>query len=282
MLLALVSAAALAAVGWVAAPGRSPRLPEPVWGVTIDDVEPIDELEEALDGFRTRLTARVVFDAGGSAGDYRPAVERLAEHAWIMGELVDSSDMKKLDRDSHHARVEEYWEEMGDLVDVWEIGNEVNGEWLGESADVAAKVVDANSYVKARGGRTAVTLFYNSDCWDDPDHEMFAWAGKWLPPDFRRSVDYAFISWYEEECDWRKPDFDSVFRRLGGLFPRSRLGFGEVGVRKESLKADYLKRYYGLKIKAPRYLGGYFWWFFNEDMIPKSRPMWRVLRDSVR
>jgi hypothetical protein len=277
----LAAALAVGTAGWFTARGRPRRIPEPIWGVTIDSVEPLNDIEAALDGFRTKLTARVVFDSGPKPLDYRPALERIARHAWIMGELVDSYDMKTYTLAAHHARVVEYWRDLHDLVNVWEIGNEVNGEWLGKYEDVAAKIIDANAYVKAQGGRTAVTPFFNPDCWSKPDQEMFAWIERYLPPAFRNHVDYVLISWYEEECEWQKPDFTPVFRRLGTLFPNSRVGFGEVGVKKASLKADTLRRYYGMKVQAPRYVGGYFWWFFNQDMLPKSKPMWQVLHDAI-
>jgi len=279
--LAVLAGAVVLAAGWFTGRGRPRRIPAPIWGITIDSVDPLDRIEEALVGFRTKLTARVVFDGGMKALDYRPALERIAKHAWIMGEIVDSYDMKKYTLEQYHARTEEYWRDLGDLVNVWEIGNEVNGEWLGNRGDVAAKVIDANSYVKARGGRTAVTPFFNPDCWSAPEEEMFGWIERYLPPAFRNSVDYVLISWYEEECGWQKPDFTPVFLRLGKLFPRSKLGFGEVGAKKEALKPDCLRRYYGLRVNAPRYVGGYFWWFFNQDMLPKTKPMWQVLHDAV-
>jgi len=282
LLVVFAVAAASTTAALVIGRGQPRRIPDPIWGVTIDDVGPLPEIERALAGFRRKLTARVVFDSGMAALDYRPAVQAIAKHAYVMGELVDSYDMKKYDLETYHARMEEYWRDLNDLVNVWEIGNEVNGEWLGKYEDVAAKIVDANAFVKARGGRTAVTPFYNPDCWAKPEQEMFAWIEKYLTPEFRNSVDYVLISWYEEECEWQKPEWTPVFVRLGKLFPKSKLGFGEVGVKKEELKAEYLKRYYGLKPRAPRYVGGYFWWFFNDDMLPKEKPLWSVLREAVR
>ncbi len=47
-------------------------------------------------------------------------------------------------------------------MDLWEIGTEVNGEWLGRSqAEIDAKVAAAYDVIHGElGGRTALTLNY--------------------------------------------------------------------------------------------------------------------------
>jgi hypothetical protein len=44
------------------------------------------------------------------------------------------------------------------------VGNDINGEWLGTTPDVVAKMKGAYDLVKARGNRTALTLYYNHNC----------------------------------------------------------------------------------------------------------------------
>lgn len=266
--------------GWGDRPPRMPAIPEPWWGVTVDSVERLDEVEEALTGFSRTLTARVVFDNGVKAAEYRSSLLRLSRRAWIMGELMDSYDFKGCDQGCFERRTRDYWAGLNDLVSVWEIGNEVNGEWCGDTAEVVAKIGYAAAYVKARGGRTALTLFYNQDCWEDAAHEMFAWTEVNVSPRLRSRVDVVLVSYYEEECNALRPDWNLAFRRLAALFPGAKLGFGEVGARHGD-KAAYLRRYYGLHVDVPGFIGGYFWWFFTQDMVPKDKPMWQVLHDAV-
>ncbi|GAA3030290.1 hypothetical protein GCM10020229_47160 [Kitasatospora albolonga] len=39
-----------------------------------------------------------------------------------------------------------------------------------------------------------------------------------------------------------------------------------------------LTYYYGLKIDLPYYVGGHFWWYYAEDMIPyATKPLWQTL-----
>jgi len=247
----------------------------PIWGVTIDSVGRIDEIEPAIQGFRHRLTARIVFDPGTTSSDYRPAMVRIAKHAWIMAEICDSYYMKKMDLATFQAATREYYQGLHDLVNIWEVGNEVNGDWLGKNEDTAAKILYANSYIKARGGRTALTLYW--DCRPEAWDEIWAWGNQYLPPAFHRNVDYVLLSVYcPSLADW-----GPIFRRLGTEYPGARVGFGEVGAEKENDKPACLRTYYGLKVDAPRYVGGYFWWFFTEDMLPKSKPMWKVLQEAI-
>lgn len=42
---------------------------------------------------------------------------------------------------------------MSASVDIWVIGNEINGEWLGDTAGVVAKMTGAYDVVKAAGKR---------------------------------------------------------------------------------------------------------------------------------
>jgi hypothetical protein len=39
-----------------------------------------------------------------------------------------------------------------------------------------------------------------------------------------------------------------------------------------------IRHYYGLRIRLPYYIGGYFWWYYDEDCLPyATKPLWRVL-----
>ncbi|HEX8794554.1 MAG TPA: hypothetical protein VF765_26595, partial [Polyangiaceae bacterium] len=192
--------------------------------------------------------------------------------------ILDSQFVVDIGVDAYRARTREYLDALGADVDVWEIGNEVNGEWLGATSDVVRKISGAYDEAKGRGVRTALTLHYDEGCVDAPDHEMFAWAGAYVPPAMRDGLDQVLVSYYEDDCGGRRPDWPAVFQRLARMFPRAALGFGECGTARSAAKEQQLRLDYGTRIDEPRFAGGFFWWYFSEDMIPKTRPLWGVLR----
>jgi hypothetical protein len=183
--------------------------------------------------------------------------------------------------DDYTARTNQFLDALSDDVDIWEIGNEINGEWLGDSAEVSAKILAAYRAVHARGRPTALTLFYNQHCYMQADHEMFNWVAAHVDDELKSGLDYVLISFYEDNCQAPSPDWNDVFARLAKLFPRSKLGFGECGTTNTANKAAYVERYYGLKVDEPSYVGGYFWWYFRQDMLPYTAPLWSVLNNSI-
>ena len=56
------------------------------------------------------------------------------------GELVDSESIPDLDPTEYEQRAVEYLDEFGASVDLWEVGNEVNGNWTGDYSDVGDKI----------------------------------------------------------------------------------------------------------------------------------------------
>jgi hypothetical protein len=255
--------------------------PHTVFGVTIDSIDNMPQVIESIQKLPRRVTARVVFDEGMTASYYAPAVKLLAQHADVMGELLDSYSFKDLSQYAYEKRTKQYLDALGDSLTYWEVGNEINGEWLGKPAAVAKKVMASAKRVKARGYDTAITLYYNEGCWENAENEMFRWVNQNLPASFRATVDVVWISYYEENCNNLRPNWEPVFQTLGQLFPKSEMGFGEVGTSDVKMKADTIERYYGLKITHPRYIGGHFWWYFVQDMVPMHKPLWKKLHDQA-
>lgn len=270
----LVLSASTQAAGPV---GAMPSGPAPLYGVTIDAVDNVPAVVDALSHLSRTPTVRVVFDEGMDAPHYVGSVVAIRDVAYVMGELADSSTLKQYTATQLRQRAAAYLHTLGSNVDVWEIGNEINGEWTGTTRDVVDKTMAVYEVIKAGGGRTALTLYYNEGCAEQPSRAMFDWVQHNLPPRLRDGLDYVFISFYEDDCKIAPPDWNAVFTRLGELFPHAALGFGEIGTRHAMRKTALLTHYYGLAIAHPRFVGGYFWWYFRQDMVPRSRPLWRSL-----
>lgn len=281
---AIVAAVVALAAAVLPASAASPRkLPTPMVGVTLDTIDHLPETIEALAALPVMPVARIVFDRG-PVEMYSDAVGELRQVAYLMGELVDSSDFRRYSLAAYRARTRSYFAALGGEIDLWEIGNEVNGEWLGPTKDVVAKLSAAFRHVEKRGGRTAMTLYFNEGCFEKRDHAMFAWTEKNVPAEMKAGLDYVLVSWYPDDCRGVTPDWPAVFARLRTVFPTAKLGFGEIGrdrTAPRAAKARMVRDFYGMERLGACFVGGYFWWYFAEDMVPRTKPLWRTLRDTV-
>jgi hypothetical protein len=269
-------------------------LPPTLWGVTLDDTAGIDSQHlsqetAALQALPTMPITRLVMDVGTKPGAYRAAVGALRPVSYLMAELGDSSEMKHQSVAAYKRFERALVSTYSGSIDLWEIGNEVNGEWVGSTEKEVAKITDAYNSVKAVGGRTELTLYYNPDCYSKPSHAMFAWAKSHIPAFMKAGLDDVFISYYPDECANYWPTtsgWQSVFDQLHAMFPNAELGFGESGISSDrgsaASKADLLARYYNLDISGDNYVGGYFWWYFAEDGVPyQGNEVWNALDDAI-
>jgi len=252
------------------------HIPSPMVGVTIDDVDSLSSIVKSLDTLSHKPTARIVFDEFIPASRYIEAVDEIHEVSYVMGELLDSYYVKDYSVDAYLKRTEEYLDTLGSKVDIWEIGNEINGNWLGDTPSVIAKMTGAYDMVSKRGGKTALTLYH-----DEKSEWMTWWADTYVPERMKQGLDYVFVSFYEDDQKGIKPDWPMVFKRLAKMFPNSKVGFGEVGTKFRSKKTAYIERYYNMKIAQQNFVGGYFWWYFKQDMVPQSKPLWKTLNNAI-
>jgi hypothetical protein len=206
-----------------------------------------------------------------------------------MGELLDSSDERGISTAAFSRRVRSFLAAYGSEIDIWEIGNEVNGNWTGPYPAVQAKLAVAYRDVSALGRRTALTLYDNLGCGDGAaELDPIAFTRKFVPWKVRNGLSYVFLSYYEADCNSVRPSAGSwtaYFKALHTLYPHARLGFGVIGlddpVTSKTISAakSIIGYYYGLPIHLPYYVGGYFWWYYDEDCLPyTTKPLWRALR----
>lgn len=254
-----------------------------LYGVTVDDISNLSGIVESLQALPHRATTRIVFDEGQPATAYATAVPAIVAVSDVMGELLDSLYVPAISVPGYLARTSEYLNAFGSQVAIWEVGNEINGEWVDDSSggvnDVVAKMSGAFDLVRAAGGRTALTLYGCDDA--DPAQHMLTWAAAHVPERMRVGLDYVLVSFYEGDCGVAPPDWHATFHALRVLFPNSAVGFGEAGavnangdrIADPAIAGAYLERYYTLPITEPGYIGGHFWWYYVEDMVPAPSPM---------
>jgi hypothetical protein len=265
-------------------------VPDFFWGVTATNVNNVAEITEALkdlgkafpdrrEGELPPIIVRVTFNHDESNKDflqnlkkYQYAVSQISQYAYVMGEIADSdewwpylahdSDQSTSGHNNYRARTKQLVETMGDCVQVWEIGNEVNGEWAGSKHEpfdnsdsmrrkIGKQIAEAYDEVQKynklvppeRQKKTALTVYYNDDGENDclPGHKepyaMLTWArADYIPAEVKDNLNYVLISYYEnkKDCPGLKQeakDFVKTFGDLAGIFRHAKLGFGEVGYK---------------------------------------------------
>ncbi|MFI5527589.1 hypothetical protein ACIA8O_03430 [Kitasatospora sp. NPDC051853] len=291
---ALAATAALAA-GPARATTAHHVLPSPVFGVTIDDVEDIEQVVAAEATLPHRPTTRVVFDDRVAPDHYRAPVERLRTVSHVMGELLDSDHLRGTSVTAYQQRARAYVDALGGSVDVWEIGNEVNGDWTGPYGSVAQKIRAAFDVVEAAGGQTALTLYENSyapdHCGDGPDElTPVQFSQQYVPEAMRAGLEYVWLSYYPTQCSPTTYPSAATVRaeveQLHALYPNALIGFGEVGlpakVRPSTLaKARTVMNWaYNLDPGLDYYVGGYFWWYAYQDAFTGRRLLLPDLRGA--
>ena len=272
--------------------------PAPIHGITVDDKNDIrdphflSQLLDSIGHLSVKPTVRIVYKPGNDhgpipAGSYVEATEKIRGTGYVMAQPVDSFYMKCFSPAEHLARFKEYVSALNSYVDIWEVGNEINGDWLfGDTKacvpkasvsattqeDVVLKMTQAFDFLKSKHKRTALTLYYNAECGAPPAYEMFSWAQKNVPPRMKDGLDYVLVSYYELDCHGYKPDWQSMFRRIAETFPNSKLGISEFGWAEsapaKSVLADLIVRHYAIHPDVRGWVGGGFYWEFADDMIP--------------
>jgi len=235
----------------------------------------------ALQALPERATTRVYFEAHEPPSYYEAAVARISAVSGVMGELLDSSEEKRLPLAAFAAHVRSYLSALGGEVAIWEVGNEVNGNWTGPYASVAAKLTRAYEDVAAAGGVSALTLYANNfgpDHCGDGESELtpLQFSERYVPSTVAQGLSYALLSYYPTQCGGREPTAQEVaayLEQLHVLYPNAALGFGEVGLprpatRRTLAKAQQIMQWaYSLAPALPYYVGGYFWWYAAEDAL---------------
>lgn len=264
----------------LAAAAIRPAAARPVnwlYGLTIDDSwqgkTRVADIIAALRILPRRPTVRLVMSHDTAPRAYQPLITALRPVADIMATPVDSYDMKhyRSTRD-YLARFQEAYAAYGGAISLWEIGNEINGEdWLGnDPAFIADKARAAWQYIRAHGGKTALTAYHFAP--GAQSLAMHDWLARYIPPAMRQGLDYLLVSYYEDDNDGYQPDWTAVFRALRPLFPHSALGIGECGKTAagadEAEKTALMRHYYHLHPPVEGYIGGGFWWYWVQDGVP--------------
>lgn len=257
-------------------------------GATTDDPNAhTDAQVQALAALPRRIALRVVLDRGTPPADYVDAVRKLAAVADVMALPLDSSEMAKVNAAQAGDRARRYLDALQDAAPIWEVGNEVNGDWLG--TDTVAKIDAMFDAARAYGKRTALTFYYENPA--TPGHDMLAWIDANIPAEhrLRSGLDYVLVSYYEDQNGGHRltqAEIDTLFSGLARRFPNARVGFGEYGWGRklptdDAVRADLIERFQSYTSSEPAFVGGGFYWHFRQTMAPANKPDFELLRKAA-
>ncbi len=257
---------------------KSPQQKPILYGVTVDDSwyqdTKLSTVIAALKDLPQRPTVRIVMSYDMAPKDYQKLFKEIDQVADIMACPVDSYEMKHYpDVKSYKKRFEESFQYLSQYTDIWEIGNEINGEdWLGKDSQlIANKMISAYQFIHEKGAKTALTAYYTKP--KQQQVEMLDWLSRYVPSDMREHLDYLFVSYYEDDNEGYQPNWQSIFNQLEKQFPHSKLGIGECGNTKAhattAQKKERYQHYYTMPRYTKNFVGGYFWWYFVQDSKEK-------------
>ena len=233
---------------------------EKLYGITIDDSwyddVKIENIIEGIKNLPVKPVVRIVMSKDVKPKDYVSLFKKVHKVAYIMAQPVDSFEMSSYKNvESYRKRFEDSYKYLKDYVDIWEIGNEVNGEeWIKESPKFTAKkIYSAYKFIKSKNDITALTPYYFPP--EENKISMENWLVKYIPKDMKSGLDYVFVSYYEDDNEGFQPN----------------------------CKIKMINHYYSMTKYTTNYVGGYFWWYWVQDCIPyKNNEVWLELSNNMK
>ncbi|HKR02314.1 MAG TPA: hypothetical protein VJT09_16680 [Pyrinomonadaceae bacterium] len=276
-------------------------LPARLFGLTIDKVADnkkdkskrireslLEQLEfiKAHSPGKPLPIVRIVLDVGNAKqtgtvmGEYVDIIKEIKGKglAYVMAEVMDSNYFhfctkkgKGADEQCYVERTKNYLDALGQCVDIWEIGNEINGQWAGgeegelsgdrapttkqaarmDARDSVIRQVKAGyDFLEGKGKLTAVTFYFNDDgerhSWSEEGDDSEYSMKKWLQDNKGKfpGVDYVFISFYPDDNFAPGPregertritpspeKWAEIFKQIKDDYQSAQVGFGEVGAQ---------------------------------------------------
>ena len=225
---------------------------------------------------------RIVMDPGTAFSNYAPVVDYAHSIGLkVMGQPIDSSYAKRFGGSKYLARIQSAVRALP-TVDAWEVGNEVNGSWLG--SDMGGRLDQAAAWVKANSTAKVVITFYWQIGTDAPQWSLFNWEKANLTDATVSNTDIFLVSAWIEDAPMGYA-FDQVMRTLHNEFPAKQIGLGEFGYWGQGTSQRWwygdntgvtagreavADQYYRAALGYSYSLGGVFWWYYAEDMPADS------------
>ncbi|MBI5622463.1 MAG: hypothetical protein HY924_01655 [Elusimicrobia bacterium] len=200
---------------------------------------------------------------------------------------------RNLTPEAYAARVANLVRRYSDRVRSWEVGPEINGDWLGGSRAPLGpqrvfEIFSAGAAaVKAADPalETVATLYWWDGTAPDEEHSLYGWLDRYLPQGFGKNLDVVSLSLQPEDNPVGMA-FDEIFRNVSERLPDKKLMLGSFGyVEGDKVKGywwldpedvdggrkDLVLLYTAASCGQPGSLCGGFWWQTLDQMLLPSR-----------
>lgn len=233
-----------------------------IYGINIDDIWNVDSTTKmAIKALPFRATARVVIDNAIPIERYIVPVTKLHQVCDVMIQVQDSYGEAKVSFEQYTYKCERLMEVFGSIASVFEIGNEINGDWL--SKDIWQKVQRCLVMAQDRKLKTAVTLF------------MDAGVEEFVNVHYGGNFDYVFLSCYPVSITHAEVLANEVPKLFGKIRVNDQIGIGEYGT--ENFRFVSPRDKSKLIELFDRFNGG-FYWDFQRDCVPQTKSGFQSLK----
>lgn len=295
------------------------------FGLTLDEsmLKRLDDLEWIAEAVRrsgsdwVRLVFRpnasdFLYSSLRSFNEYDGVIEELERNkVKVMGCVLDSTQWPKtMTPELYAERVKNLVLHYRGKIASWEVGTELNGDWIG---GVSAPFAPEEVYRTYSAGaakvkeidpalETVATLYAWEETAPDREHALSGWLPIQVKRGFGRNLDVVGLSIQPEENPLGM-GFERAFDVLGEAMPEQKLMVSSLGyVEKEEIKGywwlapddvdggrkDIAILYATASCAMPRSLCGGFWWQTLDQMLPRGRrkatdlyKVWRRTLDQL-
>ncbi len=274
------------------------------WGVTIEPNSKLSLKEEykKIDDLKglfhpKHRWARIIMHGNENKSELAH-INKIVSYAYnnnvkIMGQLFDSTDQAKIPLQQFKNLVDLAISYPGfEKISAWEVGNEVNGGWLGD--EMTEKIEYASKKVKSvYPDKTVCLTFYWYSMQDSMQTSLFNWIENHITQEIRDNIDCVALSIY---FDHQPLGFlwDKIMTKLSETFPNKEVMVGELAfidpgiteffregpayLSDEEAAKMYIVNRYASGFATPAAVGGGFWWFYDSEMVGRQ-PLWHTLRE---
>ncbi|MFA6316874.1 MAG: hypothetical protein WC943_05595 [Elusimicrobiota bacterium] len=226
---------------------------------------------------------------------YDPIVsELLLRGIKILACPLDTAQWPRtLTPEAYAARTASLVKRYGDRIRSWEVGPEINGDWLGGSRaplgpERVFEIYSAGARaVKAEDPslETVATLYWWDGTAPDAEHSLYGWLDRYIPKGFGKDLDVVSLSLQPEDNPVGMA-FDDIFQSVHERLPGKKLMLGSFGYVEGDKVAGYwwldpedvdggrkdlLLLYNASACGQPSSLCGGFWWQSLEQMFLPTR-----------